>query len=369
MMSKLWKSWSSMPLAWAELLLHPSTALRRVDETGQGGVTWALSLLLVGAAAFRLRELVDALASLSMGGLPRLLSVPASEVLVALPWVLGLFVLLFLVGGARRRPAVDLELAAAAYVPLWLGQAPFRLAIATTGNALPSWAMRVGEVVSVLLFARTAWTVWQVIRARPLPLVERTAAPVGDSHVMVPFRFARRAGVAITALLLVGLLGTAAGANAIWASQHASSFGPLARGSEAPDFSLARIDGKPGSLSLSSYRGKVVLLDFWATWCPPCRQMLPTLHEVAAAYAKRDVVILGVNSDGEQSTRQDVVDFMIEHPSPYPVVYDDGRAGTAFRVTRLPTMALLNREGRVVWETSGLTSQSTLTKAIEDALR
>jgi hypothetical protein len=97
--------------------------------------------------------------------------------------------------------------------------------------------------------------------------------------------------------------------------------------------------------------------------------MLPTLHDVAEAYAKRDLVILGVNSDGDQSTRQDVVDFLIEHPAPYPVVYDDGRAGSAFRVTRLPTMALLNREGRIVWETSGLTSQSTLTRVIEDALR
>jgi len=361
----------AVPLGWAELVVHPAAAMRRIEREGQGGVTRALSLLVAGALTFRLREVVEAWANLSVGGLPRLLSVPAGEILSALPWVLGLTAVLLIAGGARRKPSLDLELAAAAYVPFWIGGAPFRLWSLAAGSSPSAGLVRAASLVSWALFAHAAWAAWRVVRARTA-----NAAPVeGFPPLVEPRgsaergRFSRRLAIAATALLVPGMMGTAAGANALWAAQHASTFGPLAKGSVAPAFALPRIDGKPGAVSLDQLKGQVVLLDFWATWCPPCRQMLPTLHELAETYGPKGVAIVGVNADGDQSTRQDVVDFLTEHPPSYPVVYDDGRASSAFRVRVLPTFALLDREGRLVWQTSGLTAKSTFARALDEALR
>jgi thiol-disulfide isomerase/thioredoxin len=351
--------------------------MRRIEAEGQGGVNAALGVLVAGALTFRLRDLVEAWASLSVGGLPRLLSVPASEILVALPWVLGFTLVLLVFAGSRRRPGLDLELAAAAYVPLWMAAAPLRLWGIATGHAVPAGVTRAATVVGIALAGRALLAALRVARSRSAPAEQGDddASPAkalrADAIPSFPASppFARRLGTAATALLVVGIMGAAAGANALWAAQHASSFGPLAKGSQAPAFELPRIDGTPGSLSLEQYRGRVVLLDFWATWCPPCRQMLPTMHDIAATYAPKGVVVLGVNADGGSSISEDVVSFLKEHPPTYPVVFDDGRASSAFRVHVLPTFAVLDRQGRLVWQTSGLTTTSTFARVLDETLR
>ena len=91
------RRWLLLPVEWAALVIHPADPMRRIEARGQGGVNAALGVLLAGSLTFRLRDLVEAWASLSVGGLPRLLSVPASEILAALPWVLGFAVVLQLV--------------------------------------------------------------------------------------------------------------------------------------------------------------------------------------------------------------------------------------------------------------------------------
>lgn len=372
------RQWLFLPVEWAALVIHPADPMRRIEARGQGGVNAALGVLLAGAVTFRLRDFVEAWASLSVGGLPRLLSVPASEVLTALPWVLGFTLVLILFAGRRRRPSVDLELGAAAYVPLWIAAAPFRLWAIATGHTMSPGATRAALVLGILLAGRALWAAVAITRGRPLVADERQppegalveeSSPEQVHPLPASPRFAHRLGAAATALLVVGIMGTAAGANAIWAAQHASSFGPLAKGSLAPGFELPRIDGTPGSLSLEQYKGRVVLLDFWATWCPPCRQMLPTMHDIAATYGPKGVVVLGVNADGGPSSSEDVLSFLKEHPPAYPVVYDDGRASRAFRVQVLPTFAVLDRQGRVVWQTSGLTATSTFARVLDEALR
>jgi len=378
MAPKSFRRWLSLPVEWAALVVHPADPMRRIEAEGQGGVNAALGVLVAGALTFRLRDLVEAWASLSVGGLPRLLSVPASEILVALPWVLGFTLVLLVFAGSRRRPGRDLELAAAAYVPLWIVAAPFRLWAIATGHALSAGVTRAVTAMGLALAGRALWAALRVARSRSVAAEqgegddaagakELRRAAIPSLPASAPF--AHRLGAAATALLVVGIMGTAAGANALWAAQHASSFGPLAKGSLAPAFELPRIDGTPGSLSLEQYKGRVVLLDFWATWCPPCRQMLPTMHDIAATYAPKGVVVLGVNADGGPSISEDVVSFLKEHPPTYPMVFDDGRASSAFRVHVLPTFAVLDRQGRLVWQTSGLTTTSTFARVLDEALR
>jgi thiol-disulfide isomerase/thioredoxin len=164
-------------------------------------------------------------------------------------------------------------------------------------------------------------------------------------------------------VLAVGLAG-----GVVWTARHASRLGPVARGGQAPDFTLPRIDGKPGSLSLAALRGHVVVLDFWATWCPPCLAMLPTMHQLSAELAPAGVEFLGIDSDGPQTTPEDVTRFLGEHGAPYPVVYDQGTVNELFRVSALPTMVIVDKDGTISRVLTGLTSKGTLERAIQAAL-
>jgi len=121
-------------------------------------------------------------------------------------------------------------------------------------------------------------------------------------------------------------------------------------------------------VSLSALRGRVVLLDFWATWCPPCLAMLPMMHELDGEFAPRGVAFVGVDSDGAQSTPEEVTAFLTEHGAPYPVVIDDGRANEAFRIKVLPTLVVIGKDGTVDRVFIGMTSKGTLGKAITAAL-
>ena len=76
----------------------------------------------------------------------------------------------------------------------------------------------------------------------------------------------------------------------------------MTSGQIAPDFSLPRIDGTPGTVTMADLRGQVVVLDFWATWCPPCVAMIPMLDDAHRNWAPRGVSFVGINSDGGGAT-------------------------------------------------------------------
>ena len=123
----------------------------------------------------------------------------------------------------------------------------------------------------------------------------------------------------------------------------------------APDFVLPQLDGTP--LRLSAYRGKVVLLDFWATWCDPCREEIPHFVEMQRTYADRGLQIIGVSMD---DTSEPVRDFYQQFHINYPVVMGDARTGEAYGgVLGLPIAFLLNREGRIVAKHMGATNAET----------
>ncbi len=126
--------------------------------------------------------------------------------------------------------------------------------------------------------------------------------------------------------------------------------GPAASDHEpAPDFTLARVDG--GELTLSSLRGQVVLLDFWATWCGPCRRGIPHLNSLYAEHKDEGLQILGVSVDRERggvSGKDQVLAFMKKTKMDYPNIM--GTAGVAQLyggIRSIPTAFLIDREGRI----------------------
>ena len=112
----------------------------------------------------------------------------------------------------------------------------------------------------------------------------------------------------------------------------------------APPLSAQTVDGK--TLSLSDYKGKVVLVDFWATWCDPCKEEIPVLVKMQERLKDKGFVILGVSMDEEGATA--VKKFIAKHPITYPVILNNGeRAPKGWVVPGLPTAYLIGRDGTV----------------------
>jgi peroxiredoxin len=111
----------------------------------------------------------------------------------------------------------------------------------------------------------------------------------------------------------------------------------------APDFTLTDIDGK--SRSLSSYRGKIVMLHFWATWCVSCRHEMPVLHKLRKEFVGRDFKMLCVNVD---RGNQDAIEtFMHDIDLHFHTLLDpDGEVRNAYAVRALPTTYLIGRDGK-----------------------
>ena len=151
------------------------------------------------------------------------------------------------------------------------------------------------------------------------------------------------AGTAVAALLLGVLLG-----KHIRPGSHSTpKQHPL-----APDFTLTQLNGEP--LTLSSYRGKVVLLDFWATWCVPCREEIPRFVELQDKYRERGLRIIGVSMDDSVDP---VRPFAQQFHINYPVVMGNAKLGEEYGgVLGLPIAFLLDQDGRIVKKHIGATA-------------
>lgn len=116
---------------------------------------------------------------------------------------------------------------------------------------------------------------------------------------------------------------------------------------EAPAFSLGGMANvKAGQkISLSDYKGKVIYLDFWASWCGPCRKSLPALNEIRSKYASRGFEVIAVNVD---ENPEDGLKFLREFPVAYPVAYDPkGTVPSVYELKGMPYAFLIDRKGIV----------------------
>ncbi len=117
------------------------------------------------------------------------------------------------------------------------------------------------------------------------------------------------------------------------------------KGFLAPDFSLA--DPKGNRYSLASLRGKPVLINMWATWCPPCRAEMPTIEQYYREYGRQGLMVLAVNATN-QDYPLDVVPFTQEYGLTFPVLLDEtGDVGRQYQVRSLPSSFFINRDGSV----------------------
>ena len=150
----------------------------------------------------------------------------------------------------------------------------------------------------------------------------------------------------------------------VWKLAHGS--GKKARvGGEAPNFTLNRID-KPGSLQLASLRGKVVVLNFWASWCFPCKQEAPALAAAAKRYGDR-VVVLGVDvNDFAGDARK----FARKYGLRYPLVHDNHNVTSPkYGLTGLPETFFIDRSGKLVVHVAGEVEAADIRDGVERALQ
>jgi cytochrome c biogenesis protein CcmG, thiol:disulfide interchange protein DsbE len=136
-------------------------------------------------------------------------------------------------------------------------------------------------------------------------------------------------------------------------------------GKSAPNFTLNRIDA-PGTLQLASLRGKVVVLNFWASWCYPCKQEAPALAAAAKRWPGR-VVVLGVDvNDFAGDARK----FARKYGLSYPLVHDNHNVTSPkYGISLLPETFFIDRSGKVVDHVPGQVRAADITDGVEQALR
>jgi cytochrome c biogenesis protein CcmG/thiol:disulfide interchange protein DsbE len=140
----------------------------------------------------------------------------------------------------------------------------------------------------------------------------------------------------------------------------------LDAGATAPAFALPRADGS--TLALDSLRGRVVLVDFWASWCAPCRKSFPALDALGKRYEAQGLSIVGVNVDTE---RAEADRFLAAVPVGFAIVFDaDGKTPEAFGVKAMPSSYVIGRDGKVRLANLGFHAQdeAKLEAAVKAAL-
>lgn len=148
------------------------------------------------------------------------------------------------------------------------------------------------------------------------------------------------------------------------------------QGRVAPAFTLKDTSGRP--VSLADYKGKAVVLDFWATWCAPCKVEIPWLEKFHDQYAGQGLEIIGVSEDDLDldnkvrlaQEKKNIADKAVQMRINYPVLIDDASVSTPYGgIDGLPTTFFIDRSGKVVASTIGLVPRDEIEADIRKALR
>ncbi len=135
---------------------------------------------------------------------------------------------------------------------------------------------------------------------------------------------------------------------------------------DAPSFKLENIYGK--NIELSDYKGKVLIVDFWATWCPPCIRGIPDLIELKRKYGSKGFEVIGISVD-QDDTKQDVVPFVQSNGINYPVAYASRNVTEKYGgIESIPTSFIIDKRGKIVASFQGLTEKSVYEEYINKLL-
>ncbi len=143
------------------------------------------------------------------------------------------------------------------------------------------------------------------------------------------------------------------------------AFSSASHAQKAPSFTL---DGDKGKISLSSYKNQIVYVDFWASWCKPCRKSFSFMNDMETRYAKKGLKIIAVNLD---SDRSDAKSFLQKNPAKFTIAYDpDGVTPGKYKLQVMPTSYLIDRKGNLLKVHKGFknSQKADLEKMIVQAL-
>jgi peroxiredoxin len=142
----------------------------------------------------------------------------------------------------------------------------------------------------------------------------------------------------------------------------------LKQGDKFPDFKLQALDGKTKTLKDKQFREKVLVIDVWATWCPPCRKEIPELVKLYTEYKSKGVEVIGVatDRDGEEKVKPFAKDYKIN----YTTLLDTKSelAGNKLKVRAIPTLFIVDKKGVIRYVHVGYTDKATLEKEIKELL-
>lgn len=161
--------------------------------------------------------------------------------------------------------------------------------------------------------------------------------------------------------IVVALLYTLRSAGTV----SAGDLEPALRRGAVTNITIADLQGN--RWNLADHRGKVIVLNFWATWCPPCRQETPGLVQLANSYREKNLAVLGISMD--VGNPKVVRDFVYEFKIPYPVALLDEQLSLASTVQALPTTLLIDKHGRLAKTYLGGASESTFRADVDALLR
>jgi len=136
----------------------------------------------------------------------------------------------------------------------------------------------------------------------------------------------------------------------------------------APDFSVSRLNGD-GQINLAEMKGKVIYLDFWATWCPPCRKSFPWMEEMHTRYKDDGLAIVAISVDGKQELAEK---FVNETKASFITAIDSGKkTAKAYKLRAMPSSYLIDRNGNIISSHLGFRTSKTaaMEAEIKSALR
>ena len=120
-------------------------------------------------------------------------------------------------------------------------------------------------------------------------------------------------------------------------------FSTPAAAKKAPDFTL---DGDKGKVSLSAQKNKVVYVDFWASWCKPCRKSFPFMNDMQQRYGKKGLKVIAINLDNDKAAAKK---FLSKHPAKFTIAYDpNGKTPGLYGLKVMPTSYLIDRKGNLI---------------------
>lgn len=307
------------------------------EETAAGRAGSDLAALIGFAfVAAHLRELVAAGwlgwsngVGVGLGAFVNTLSrAIATDILV----LFGAALVLTVAAGRKRSLGRDMDLACVAFVPYVVVKAAASLVFLALNRVPP------GRVETAVWAVGLAWCgvllalAWQQARARPEGGGERSLTPPG----------ARWAGRAVLLVLALSMA-----VNAAWMGRNWAAMRPISPGDVAPLFVLPEIDRAGNAtgrrLSLESTRGQVVLIDFWADWCAPCRKSMPMIERLYRRYRDRGFTVVSVKTDGAEMN----LAAQVMLATSFPLAVDTGAVADEYKVTTIPHLVLVDHLGVV----------------------